>query len=106
MGLRGPDLGLGLDNNGSFIVSVIQDLQESIVHWLKVVNLFAYFPFISLNSIQQSLHIWDRASLMPLCKAPPNHKLFIIPFDHSVSLVLSWKHGLKLFNLKTFFGKA
>ena len=75
------------NNNGSFYCLSDKDLQKSIVHWLKVVNLSAYFPFLSLNSIQQPLHIWDRTFLVPLSKAPPNNKLFSVSFTHSVSLV-------------------
>ena len=28
-----------------------KDLQKSTVHWFKFVNVFANFPFLSLNSI-------------------------------------------------------
>ena len=59
------------NNNGSFYYLSDKDLQGSTVHWFKIFNLFAIFSFLSLNSIQKSLHIRDGTFLVSLSKTTP-----------------------------------
>ena len=76
LGLRGLDLGLGLDNNVGFIFTVIG--YTIIVHWDSIIDFPHYFSLFSLRLVEEPLHAQNRRLPVPLCHSFLYNKFFTV----------------------------